>query len=151
MLSNKLSLTFEEATEADIPEMTMAMTRAFDNDAQKHLGLEHSGPPGYDNGDFFREWLLGYKESVGYKIIAEDQIIGGFIVWIFEHGNNRLGVIQKLLLCQEEEPCIMTGGTLVANRVDEIVKRERVEWVGDDDQLERGAQNQIEEKWRRLH
>jgi GNAT superfamily N-acetyltransferase len=69
------------------------MTRAFDDDAQKHLGLEKGGPPGYDNGDFFRTWLLPYKESVGYKILFDEKIIGGVIVWILEHKENILGTI----------------------------------------------------------
>jgi len=86
-------LRFEEIVEADLPELTAVMTRAFDDDAQKHLGKERGGPPGYDNGDFFRKWLLGYEESVGYKIIAGDSIIGGMIVWILEGGDNVLGTV----------------------------------------------------------
>ena len=86
-------LVFEEATETDIPELTRVMTRAFDDDAQKHLGKERGGPPGYDNGDFFRRWLFGHQESDGYKITSDGEIIGGIIVWIFEHGNNALGTV----------------------------------------------------------
>jgi GNAT superfamily N-acetyltransferase len=86
-------LRFEEATEDDIPELTRVMTRAFDDDARRHLGVEKGGPEGYDNGDFFRKWLLPYDESVGYKITSRGQVVGGFIVWTFEHGRNRLGTI----------------------------------------------------------
>jgi GNAT superfamily N-acetyltransferase len=88
-----LSLSFEEMTEADIPELTKIMTRAFDDDARKHRGLERGGPEGYDDGEFFRTWLLPYKESVGYKILSEGQIIGGIIVWILPEGHNILGTI----------------------------------------------------------
>jgi GNAT superfamily N-acetyltransferase len=88
-----LELAFEVFTEADIPELTAVMTRAFDDDAQKHLGVERGGPPGYDNGGFFREWLFGYEESVGYKIVAEGKAIGGIIVWILPNGDNALGTI----------------------------------------------------------
>ena len=88
-----MNLTFEEATEKDIPELTKIMTRAFDDDAQKHLGLEKGGPPGYDNGDFFRTWLLPYKESIGYKILFDRNTIGGIIVWILETKENFLGTI----------------------------------------------------------
>ena len=56
------SLAFEEITEDDISELTGVMTRAFDDDAQKHLGQERGGPEGYDNGDFFwaarAYWIL---------------------------------------------------------------------------------------------
>ena len=86
-------LVFESITETDVPELTAVMTRAFDDDAQKHLGQERGGPPGYDDGEFFRKWLFGYQESVGYKIIAEDKVIGGVIVWILEHGDNILGTV----------------------------------------------------------
>jgi GNAT superfamily N-acetyltransferase len=93
MGSNELTLAFEIATEADIPALTAVMTRAFDDDAQKHLGVERGGPPGYDDGEFFHKWLLGYQESIGYKVIAGDEVIGGIIVWIFESGENWLGTI----------------------------------------------------------
>ena len=46
-----MDIEFTEITEADIPELTPVMTRAFDDDAQKHFGLEKGGPPGYDNGE----------------------------------------------------------------------------------------------------
>ena len=84
-------LTFEEFTEEDIPELTGVMTRAFDDDAQRHLGKERGGPPGYDNGDFFREWLFGYEETVGYKVLSDNKAIGAIIVWLLEGGHNVLG------------------------------------------------------------
>lgn len=93
MESTILELIFTEATEADIPELTEVMTRAFDDDSQKHFGKERGGPPGYDNGDFFRKWLFGYQETVGYKISFKSKIIGGMIVWIYPHGHNILGTI----------------------------------------------------------
>jgi GNAT superfamily N-acetyltransferase len=89
----KQALSFEAITEEDIAELTKVMTRAFDDDAQKHLGQERGGPEGYDNGDFFRKWLFGYEESVGYKVIHEDQVIGAFIVWVLEGGHNILGTV----------------------------------------------------------
>jgi GNAT superfamily N-acetyltransferase len=69
------------------------MKRAFDDDAQKHLGQESGGPPGYDDGEFFRTWLFPYEESVGYKILFRKSIIGGIIVWILPDGHNILGTI----------------------------------------------------------
>ena len=33
-------LAYEEIVEADIPALTEVMTRAFDDDSQKHLGKE---------------------------------------------------------------------------------------------------------------
>ena len=89
----EIDLVFEEATEADIPELTRVMTRAFDDDSRKHLGVEKGGPEGYDDGEFFRRWLLPVEQSIGYKILLDGQVIGGVIVWTFEHRKNTLGTI----------------------------------------------------------
>jgi GNAT superfamily N-acetyltransferase len=93
MTPNESELAFETITEADIPELTWVMTRAFDDDAQKHLSLERGGPPGYDNGGFFREWLFGYDQTDGYKVLRAGHVIGGVIVWILPDGHNVLGTI----------------------------------------------------------
>lgn len=93
MVHEKTALSFEEISEADIPEVTKVMTLAFDDDAQKHLGQEHGGPEGYDNGEFFRKWLFGYDESDGYKVVHEGQIIGATIVWILADGHNLVGTV----------------------------------------------------------
>ena len=91
--SDDLELVLSEIVEADIPSLAAVMKRAFDDDAQKHLGQESGGPPGYDDGEFFHTWLLPYEESVGYKIMSGDNLIGGIIVWILPEGNNILGTI----------------------------------------------------------
>jgi GNAT superfamily N-acetyltransferase len=93
MRLDESELVIETVTEDDIPELTRVMTRAFDDDAQKHLGQERGGPPGYDTGDFFREWLFGYDETDGYKVLRAGQVIGGIIVWILPDGHNVLGTI----------------------------------------------------------
>jgi len=86
-------LTFLLMEKSDITDLTPVMMRAFDDDSQKHLGKEKGGPPGYDNGDFFREWLLPYKESIGYKVLSGENLIAGIIVWILPEGHNILGTI----------------------------------------------------------
>jgi GNAT superfamily N-acetyltransferase len=88
-----MELTFKEAGEQDIPALTVVMTRAFDDDARRHRGMEKGGPEGYDNGDFFRKWLLPYQESIGYKIFCEGKVIGGFIVWILPDSHNSVGTM----------------------------------------------------------
>ncbi len=90
---DELELIFLIMEEPDIPVLMPVMKRAFDDDARKHLGKESGGPPGYDDGEFFRTWLLPYQESVGYKIRSGDQVIGGIIVWILPEGHNILGTI----------------------------------------------------------
>ena len=88
-----MELVFKEMKEEDIPEQTKIMTRAFDDDSQRHLGEEKGGPPGYDDGEFFRTWLLPYKESIGYKVLLNGKQIAGIIVWILPKGKNNLGTI----------------------------------------------------------
>ena len=88
-----MPLTFGIIGEGDIEILTPIMRRAFDDDAQKHLGKERGGPPGYDDGQFFHTWLFPYTESVGHKIILDEKVIGGIIVWILPEGHNILGTI----------------------------------------------------------
>ena len=88
-----MEVTFEEIIESDIPELTEVMTRAFDDDAQKHLGQPKGGPPGYDNGNFFREWLFEYEQTVGYKAVSDGKIVGAIIVWILPGDHNILGAM----------------------------------------------------------
>ena len=78
--------------EDDIKELTLVMERAFDQDTKIHLGREEGGPEGYDNGEFLRKWGLD-EHSTSYKIILEDKIIGGIILWINENYHNRLGTL----------------------------------------------------------
>ena len=92
-MSSGLELSFAEIIEEDIPEITKVMTRAFDDDSQKHLGVDRGGPDGYDNGEFFRKWLFGCNESIGYKALSGDKIVAATIIWIFAHGKNVLGTI----------------------------------------------------------
>jgi GNAT superfamily N-acetyltransferase len=84
-------LFFEEIVESDIPELTEIMTRAFDGEARKYEGKERGGPPGYDNGDFFRKWLFGCSETEGGKAILDGRIVAAYIVWILPDGHNILG------------------------------------------------------------
>jgi len=86
-------LAFEAMDESDIPVLTHVMRRAFDDDAQKHFGRERGGPPGYDDGEFFRKWLLPYEQSVGYKVRSGGEVVGGIIVWILPKGDNILGTM----------------------------------------------------------
>ncbi len=93
MSGDELELSFVEMTFDDIPALTAVMTRAFDEDSRKHLGVERGGPPGYDTGEFLRHWVFDFVESTGYKVEAAGQIVGGLIVWVFPNGHNSLGTI----------------------------------------------------------
>ena len=74
MQQRNAELTFEAITEADIPELTDVMTRAFDDDAQKYLGRERGGPD-------------------GYKAVRAGKIVGAIIVWILPERHNIVGTI----------------------------------------------------------
>lgn len=89
----KLAPQFTEINEDDLPALAAVMTRAFDDDTRTYLGREKGGPPGYDNGDFFRIWLFPYEESRGYTIVLAGEIVGGILVWILANGRNVLGTI----------------------------------------------------------
>jgi GNAT superfamily N-acetyltransferase len=77
-------LHFREFEAADVALFTGIMKRAFDEDSRIHLGKESGGPPGYDNGDFLRQWAL-HPDSTAYAIYKDGVPIGAAIVWI---GNN---------------------------------------------------------------
>ncbi|MBU3134844.1 GNAT family N-acetyltransferase [Clostridium gasigenes] len=74
-------LKFELLEEKDIEILTPIMEKSFDEDARIHLNEPKGGPPGYDNGDFLREYGLS-KESTSYKISLDGQAIGCIILWI---------------------------------------------------------------------
>ena len=113
-----MNLSFVPITPEDVTELTRVMTRAFDDDARKHLGRERGGPPGYDDGGFFRKWLFPYEESRGYKICLDDQVVGGIIVWIYEHGRNVLGTI--FVDPEHQDKGIGTRALQNANQIDSI-------------------------------
>jgi GNAT superfamily N-acetyltransferase len=87
------SLAFAETLKSDVEPLTRIMTRAFDDDTRVHLGQERGGPPGYDNGDFFRKWLFEPQATAGFNVLADGELAGAVIVWIFGHGRNVLGTV----------------------------------------------------------
>jgi GNAT superfamily N-acetyltransferase len=83
------SLRIQEASIEDILELTEVMTRAFDDDAQRHLGIPKGGPPGYDDGSFLQE-MISYENSRCYKALVDDRIVASITVYLDETGNNYL-------------------------------------------------------------
>lgn len=51
-MNDQSTLSFQPIPKSDIPELTVAMPRAFDDDAQGHHGLECGGPEGHDDLEF---------------------------------------------------------------------------------------------------
>lgn len=94
-------LGFEKISEKDVDDLTVIMKKAFDEDTKRHLGEEEGGPPGYDNGEFLRQWYLS-NEAEAYKIIRDDVLIGGINVFINESNENFLGNMFVDPLCQDK-------------------------------------------------
>lgn len=85
-MAKELNLQFVRVTEEDVTELTGIMKRAFDEDTRRHLGREEGGPPGYDNGEFIREFYVN-SGSDAFKVIENGQVIGG--INIFSNGKER--------------------------------------------------------------
>ncbi|NRY63691.1 GNAT family N-acetyltransferase [Clostridium beijerinckii] len=85
-----MNIKFDKMTEKDITSLVKIMKRAFDYDAQIHLGKETGGPLGYDDGTFLSKWGLD-KKATSYCIYLNDVLIGGTILWINENNENYLG------------------------------------------------------------
>lgn len=59
----------------DVLLLTPIMECAFDRDAEIHLGVPKGGPPGYDNGDFLRQYAL-HAERTALVIELDGEPIG---------------------------------------------------------------------------
>jgi predicted acetyltransferase len=79
-MENYNGLGFRQFEETDVQLLIPIMKRAFDKDAQIHLGTD-DGPDGYDNGDFLKKWYLTNKK--GAFVVYKDNIpIGGLNVFV---------------------------------------------------------------------
>ncbi len=87
-----MGLSIEAFTESDVAKLSGIMKRAFDEDTRIHLGLDSGGPPGYDNGDFLREWYL-HEDVTAYTISSDGKLIGAMALWINENKEHYLGNI----------------------------------------------------------
>ena len=77
---------------ADVDALTDVMTRSFDDDARRHLGVEKGGPPGYDTGEFLRRHGLQPSASA-FTAVLEGRPVGAIIVFPRHDGNHVLGCI----------------------------------------------------------
>ena len=76
----------------DVDALTAIMTRAFDDDARRHLGADRGGPPGYDTGEFLRRWGLDPAAS-GSPAGAAGRPVGAVIAFPRETGHHVLGCV----------------------------------------------------------
>jgi GNAT superfamily N-acetyltransferase len=83
-------VTFEKATPADATALTAVQTRTFDDDSRRFTAQLSGGPPGYDEIDWQLQMMgLGHY----YKIVADERLIGGLIVFDQGGGHYELGRI----------------------------------------------------------
>jgi len=93
-------IRFEKARIADAEALTEVQRRTFDDDSRRFAGqpggpVPHAtegsgGPPGYDSAD----WTLwAIRAGIYYKILADDQIIGGVILFDMHKRHFNLGRI----------------------------------------------------------
>ncbi len=74
----------------DVDALTDVMTRAFDDDARRHLGVPKGGPPGYDTGEFLLEH--GFDPRARAFVAAlEGRPVGAIIAFPREDGRHVLG------------------------------------------------------------
>jgi predicted N-acetyltransferase YhbS len=74
----------------DVDALTAVMTRAFDDDARRHLGVPKGGPPGYDTGEFLREHGFDPRARA-FAAVQSGALVGAIIVFPREDGHHVLG------------------------------------------------------------
>ncbi|MBN2536607.1 MAG: GNAT family N-acetyltransferase [Spirochaetales bacterium] len=84
------NIKFEEANVEDASILTTISKEAFHTDINVG-GRSLGGPPGYDSIEFYKKMIQISKAF--YKILMEDQIIGGFFIFYKEPFHCELGRI----------------------------------------------------------
>lgn len=83
-------ITFEKASDKDAIQLAKVQTRTFDDDSRRYLGSSAGGPPGYDSP----HWQIRMiHEGIYFKILNENNLIGGIIVFKAENSHYVLGRI----------------------------------------------------------
>ena len=81
----------ERATIEDAERLTETQTHTFEDDNKlKSPGCSMEGPPGYDSVDWNAEWI---GRTPYYRILLDDRIVGGLIVFDMGQGKYELGRI----------------------------------------------------------
>lgn len=81
---------FQKTTIRDVRALTKVQIKTFDHDSKKFLGIDTGGPPGYDS----EEWQIQIMQKADYyKIVKDNKIIGGFIIFNPRKGEYVLGRI----------------------------------------------------------
>jgi len=85
-----MEITFERATPADAETLVNIQVRTFHEDARIYPGVEIGGPPGYDSVE---ETIKKIEGDEFYKIVADGQIIGGIVIYVYGEGHYHLDLL----------------------------------------------------------
>jgi GNAT superfamily N-acetyltransferase len=85
-----VSVHFERAAAPDAEALVAVQIRAFHSDATAYPGIEIGGPPGYDSVE---DALKKIARHHYYKIVSEQRIIGGIVVFDRGEGHCHLDLI----------------------------------------------------------
>jgi GNAT superfamily N-acetyltransferase len=85
-----MDITFERALIGDADLLVQVQIASFHYDSVLYPGIEIGGPPGYDSVDVFRAKIA---EDECYKILLQDRIVGGLILFARDAVNHHLDVI----------------------------------------------------------
>jgi ribosomal protein S18 acetylase RimI-like enzyme len=80
-------IRIEPAAERDAQVLAEISRRAFEHDVN-YGAPGPCGPPGYDSADWQRQVM---REGHLFKILEEDRVIGGFVLFRLEDGNVEFG------------------------------------------------------------
>jgi len=83
-------IRFEKAALEDAQALTDVQVRTFDDDSRRFGGQASGGPPGYDSVDW-QIWAM--RRGIYFKILDDDQIIGGIILFDMRNRHFNLGRI----------------------------------------------------------
>lgn len=85
-----MNLTITPATPNDAETLVQVQIRAFHDDARLYPGVELGGPPGYDSVEVMLQTI---QEHGVHKIVLDEQIIGGMVVFNRGEGHFHLDAI----------------------------------------------------------
>lgn len=74
-----------------VRDLTAMMTASFDDSARRNTGRARGGPPGYDTGEFLREWAVGNPSA--WQAADGDRVVGVVVVFPGADGHHRLGCL----------------------------------------------------------
>jgi GNAT superfamily N-acetyltransferase len=85
-----MSVSFKRAEVQDAASLVRVAIAAFHQDSILYPEIEVGGPPGYDSPAVMRQKIV---EDECYKILEDDRIIGGIVVFVREDGHYHLDLI----------------------------------------------------------